>query len=161
MRRRLHTGPVCLRERSRVGARWRRCDGAAIPEFIMVTMGLLIPIGYMVVAIAQVLAAHAAAAHSVREAGRVFVRDSSVHAGQWRAQQAAAIAFADRGLHLPDHALRLECMPSCLMPGGSVRVSVNWDMPLPWLPDAIADAVSVPITASEEFVIDTYRPEGV
>jgi hypothetical protein len=127
----------------------------------MVTMGLLIPIGYMVVALAQVLSAHAAAAHSVREAGRIFVRDSAVHQGQWRAQQAAAIAFADRGLQLPEHALRLECEPACLMPGGTVRVSLDWDMPLPWLPSSLATVVRIPISASEEFIVDTYRPAGV
>jgi hypothetical protein len=140
---------------------WQRDDGAAIPEFIVVAVGILIPIGYIVVALAQVLGAHAAAQHAVREAGRVFIRDTAVHAGQWRAQQAASIAFADRGIDLPDQALRLECEPSCLVPGGTVRAVVDWDMPLPWLPGSLASFVSVPISASEEFVIDTYRPAGV
>jgi hypothetical protein len=140
---------------------WNRDDGAAIPEFIVVAVGILIPIGYIVVALAQVLGAHAAAQHAVREAGRVFIRDTAVHAGQWRAHQAATIAFADRGIDLPHHALRLECEPSCLVPGGTVRAVVDWDMPLPWLPGSLASLVSVPITASEEFVIDTYRPAGV
>lgn len=140
---------------------WKRDDGAAIPEFIVVAVGILIPIGYIVVALAQVLGAHAAAQHAVREAGRVFIRDTAVHAGQWRAHQAATIAFADRGIELPHHALRLECEPSCLVPGGTVRAVVDWDMPLPWLPDSLSAFVSVPIAASEEFVIDTYRPAGV
>lgn len=139
---------------------WRHDHGAAIPEFIVVAVGILIPIGYVVVALAQVLGAHAAASHAVREAGRVFIRDTAIHAGQWRAQQAASIAFADRGIDLPDHVLRLECEPSCLVPGGTVRVVVDWDMPLPWLPGSLASFVSVPISASEEFVIDTYRPAG-
>ena len=140
---------------------WKRDDGAAIPEFIVVAVGILIPIGYIVVALAQVLGAHAAAQHAVREAGRVFIRDTAVDAGQWRAHQAASIAFADRGIELPHHALRLECEPSCLVPGGTVRAVVDWDMPLPWLPDSLSSFVSVPIAASEEFVIDTYRPAGV
>ena len=139
----------------------RRCDGAAIPEFIVVAVGILIPIGYIVVALAQVLAAHAAAQHSVREAGRVFVRDSAIHAGHWRAQQAATIAFADRGIQLPQDALRIECQPSCLTPGSTVRVRVDWNMPLPWLPSSLATVVSIPITAREEFIVDTYRPAGV
>lgn len=147
-----------LRWRDRTG---NRCDGAAIPEFIVVSVGILIPLGYLVVALAQVLGAHAAAQHSVREAGRVFVRDIAIQAGHWRAHQAAAIAFSDRGLQLPEQALHLDCRPSCLVPGGSVRVTVDWDMPLPWLPDSLSTFVSVPISASEEFVIDTYRPTGV
>lgn len=141
--------------------RLERDDGAAIPEFIVVAVGILIPIGYIVVALAQILGAHAAAAHAVREAGRVFVRDTAVQAGQWRAQQAATIAFADRGLDLPERSLRLECHPSCLVPGGMVSVAVDWNMPLPWMPGSLASVVSVPISAREEFVIDTYRPAGV
>lgn len=139
----------------------RRCDGAAIPEFIVVAIGILIPIGYIVVALAQVLAAHAAAQHSVREAGRVFVRDTAIHAGHWRAQHAASIAFADRGIELPQDALRIECQPSCLAPGSTVRVLVYWNMPLPWLPSSLATVAHVPITAREEFIVDTYRPAGV
>lgn len=141
--------------------RLKRDDGAAIPEFIVVAVGILIPIGYIVVALAQVLGAHAAAAHAAREAGRVFVRDTAIHAGQWRAQQAASIAFADRGLDLPERSLRLECHPSCLVPGGTVSVVIDWNMPLPWMPESLTSVVNVPISAREEFVIDTYRPAGV
>ena len=139
----------------------RRCDGAAIAEFIVVAVGILIPIGYIVIALAQVLAAHAAAQHSVREAGRVFVRDTAIHAGHWRAHQAATIAFADRGIQLPQDALRIECQPACLIPGSTVRVLVDWKMPLPWLPSSLTTVANVPITASEEFIVDTYRPAGV
>lgn len=139
-----------------------RCShGAAIPEFIVIAAGILIPIGYIVVALAQVLAAHAAAQFAVREAGRVFARDTSIHAGQWRAQQAATIAFADRGIELPREAVSFDCRPSCLVPGGTMRVSIDWNMPLPWLPGSLAAFATVPIGASEEFVIDTYRPAGV
>ncbi len=146
---------------SAIEARLRCSCGAAIPEFIVIAVGILIPFGYIVVAVAQVGAAHAAAQYAVREAGRVFVRDTSVHAGQWRAQQAAAIAFADRGMDLPLQAVTFDCRPSCLVPGGTMRVSVDWSMPLPWLPGSLAAVATVPIGASEEFVIDTYRPAGV
>lgn len=47
------------------------------------------------------------------------------------------------------------------MPGGTVRVSLDWDMPLPWLPSSLATVVRIPISASEEFIVDTYRPAGV
>lgn len=150
-----------FRQRPSRWTQWNGDDGAAIPEFIVVAVGILIPIGYIVVALAQILGAHAAAQHAVREAGRVFIRDTAVHAGHWRAHQAATIAFADRGIALPHHALRLECDPSCLAPGGTVRAVVEWEMPLPWLPDSLASLVSVPIAASEEFVVDSYRPAGV
>lgn len=145
----------------RVLSRLRASDGSAVPEFIVIAVGIMIPIGYIVVAIADVLGAHAAAQHAVREAGRVFVRDVGVQAGQWRAQQAAVIAFADRGLVLPPDALNLECQPTCLQPGGTVRVQLAWDMPLPWIPATLGPLATVNISATEEFVVDNFRPAGL
>lgn len=142
---------------------WRslsRCEGAAVPEFIVIAVGVLIPLAYLVVALADILGAHAAAHHAVREAGRVYVRDSDVVAGQWRAEQAAAIAFADRGLVLPESTVSFHCEPTCLEPAGTIRVTIDWDMPLPWLPGPLGSIARVPIAASEEFVVDTYRPAG-
>lgn len=146
--------------------RWRSrllaTDGAAIPEFIVVAVGILIPLGYIVVGVGQVIAAQAAAHHAVREAGRVFVRDSAVLAGQVRAREAAAIAFADRGLDLPSDAVTFDCgFTRCLEPGGNVRIDVAWDMPLPWMPAGLADVVEVPIRATSEFTVDEFRPAGV
>ena len=146
--------------------RWRSRllapDGAAIPEFIVIAVGILIPLGYIVVGVSQVIAAQAAANHAVREAGRVFVRDSAVLAGQVRAREAATIAFADRGLDLPSEAVTFDCgLSRCLDPGGNVRVYVSWDMPLPWMPAGLADVVEVPIRATAEFPVDEFRPAGV
>ncbi len=141
--------------------RLRTTDGSAVPEFIVIAVGIMIPIGYIVVAVADVLGAHAAAQHAVREAGRVFVRDIGVQAGQWRAQQAAVIAFADRGLTLPSSAVDFDCQPTCLQPGGTVRVSLAWDMPLPWIPTTLGSMANVNISATEEFVVDNFRPAGL
>ena len=140
--------------------RLTRCDGAAVPEFIVVAIGIMIPLAYVVVALADILGAHAAAQHAVREAGRVFVRDVDVVAGQWRAEQAAEIAFADRGLALPGSAVAFVCEPTCLQPGGTIKVTIDWDMPLPWLPEPLASIAGIPIQASEEFVVDSFRPAG-
>lgn len=142
---------------------WRslaRCEGAAVAEFIVVAVGIVIPLAYLVVAVADVLGAHSAAHHAVREAGRVYVRDVDVSAGQWRAEQAAAIAFADRGLLLPESTVFFNCEPTCLQPGGTIRVTIDWDMPLPWLPEPLGSIARVPIQASEEFVVDSFRPAG-
>lgn len=144
---------------------WCRCRsdaGSAIPEFIVIAVGILIPLGYVIVAVAQILGAHAAAQHAVREAGRVFMRDSVVTAGQRRAQEAARIAFLDRGLDLPGQALTIDCgSSSCLLPGSTLRVHLDWDMPLPWLPTPLDQFVEVPVRASQSFTVDSFRPAGV
>ena len=142
----------------------RICDarGSAVVEFIVIAVGIMVPVGYLIVAVASVLGAQAAAQHAVREAGRVFVRDLTLVAGEYRARQAVDIAFADRGLVIPDDALTIECTPiRCLAPGGTVDLEFAWNMPLPWLPPALDSFVSVPIRATGTFAIDEYRPAGV
>jgi Flp pilus assembly protein TadG len=62
----------------------RLCDarGSAVVEFIVIAVGIMVPVGYLIVAVASVLGAQAAAQHAVREAGRVFVRDLTLVAGE-------------------------------------------------------------------------------
>lgn len=140
----------------------RDSQGSAVVEFIIVGVGLLIPLAYIVIAVASVLGAQAAAQHAVREAGRVFVRDSMIGAGEWRARQAAVIAFADRGLQLPDGALTIDCNSArCLEPGSQVTVGLDWSMPLPWLPAGLSSHARVPIQARSQFAVDEFRPAGI
>ena len=80
---------------------------------------------------------------------------------QIKARQAAQIAFADRHLDLPEKSLTFRCsMGGCLEPGSRIRVVLEWDMPLPWLPAPFHSLAHVPIAASQEFVVDNYRPSG-
>ena len=142
----------------------RLCDarGSAVVEFIVVAVGIIVPVGYLIVAIASVLGAQAAAQHAVREAGRVFVRDPALVAGEYRARQAVDIAFTDRGLAIPDDALTIACDPiRCLTPGGTVHLEFAWNMPLPWMPPALDSFASVPIRATGTFAVDEFRPAGV
>jgi hypothetical protein len=144
------------------GDRWAGDDrGAALVEFIVIGVGVLIPLAYVVIAVAQVIGAHAAAQQAVREAGRVFVRDTAVQSGEWRAREAATIAFDDRGLSVPAEALSITCPGTCLTPGSSVAVELAWDMPLPWMPAGLDSWVTVPIRASGEYEVDEFRPAGV
>ncbi len=135
--------------------------GSAVVEFIVMGVGVLIPLAYVVIAVAQVIGAQAAAQHAVREAGRVFVRDASVQTGEVRARQAADIAFADRGLELPESAIDFSCPGACLTPGSTLSVDLAWDMPLPWMPAGLDSWLAVPIRASSEYPVDEYRPAGI
>ena len=135
--------------------------GAAIPEFIVVAIGIMIPLAYVIIALADVLGALSAAQSAVREASRVYSRDISSISGEYRARQAAQIAFSDRHLDLPEESLTFHCsLGGCLEPGSRIRAVLEWDMPLPWLPATFHSFVHVPIAASQEFVVDNYRPSG-
>ncbi len=134
--------------------------GSAVVEFIVIGVGVLIPLAYVVIAVAQVIGAQAAAQHAVREAGRVFVRDAVVQTGEVRARRAADIAFADRGMELPESAIAFSCPGPCLTPGSTLSVDLAWDMPLPWMPSGLDSWLAVPIRASSEYPVDDFRPAG-
>lgn len=125
--------------------------GSAVVEFVVVGCAL-IPL--VALGIASAVAVHTAAtatSAAAREAARAFVGSSSVAAGQGRATAAARLAFADRGLDLPGSALRLACDGPCLAPGSAVVVTLDWAMPLPFLPG------SVSLVSEQRMPVDEFR----
>ena len=110
-------------------------DGSAVIEFIVVGVGVLVPMVYIVLSVMTVHAAAFASTQAVREAGRAFSTASTPGEGRARALAAARIAFRDQGMSLPAGALRVECADGpCLAPGSAVEVRLDWRVPLPWLP---------------------------
>ena len=84
------------------GRRCRRGDGgSAAIEFIVIGIGLLVPLVYLASAAATVQAAAFASAQAVREAGRAFSSSATPAQGRRLAEAAARLAFADHGLELP------------------------------------------------------------
>ncbi|MDO8308049.1 MAG: pilus assembly protein [Actinomycetota bacterium] len=129
--------------------------GSAIVEFVVLGIGLLVP---LVFAVQSVMALHAAAlatGHSVREAARAFGSSATVTEGRHRADVAARLAFADHGLDLPPGTMRIACADGpCLSPGSAVVVTLQWDVPLPWL------GWAVPVAAEQRVPIDDYRGDA-
>jgi hypothetical protein len=147
--------------RSPDGARLPGEDrGAALLEFIVIGVGVLLPILYLALSAAAVERASFASAQAVREAGRAFSTASTPEQGRSRAQAAARLAFADHGLSLPPGSLRLACgQGACLAPGSVVAVDLEWSVALPWLPYARAadGPVRIPVQASQRVPVDDYR----
>jgi hypothetical protein len=147
-------------------ASWRRAAsddrGSASLEFIVIGIGILVPLVYLAMAAATVQAAAFASAQAVREAGRAFTSSSTPADGHRLALAAARLAFADHGLALPAGALRVTCSGGpCLSPGSVVEVDLAWQVPLPWLPGSLAaDAPArVPVEATHRVPVDDYRSE--
>ena len=134
--------------------------GSAAVEFIVMGVGLLVPAMYLGLAAASVQSGVYASTQSVREAARAFVTAESPAEGFARATTAAQLAFDDHGIDLPPKALTITCSSlPCLSPGSTVDVRVQWEAPLPWLPEAWAGAVPtlIPITAEHRMPVDSYR----
>lgn len=150
----------------RPATRWRdrvACDdGTAVVEFVVLAVLVLVPLLYVVMCVARVQAAAYAATQAVREAGRVYVTAESVAQAAQRAGTAARLAVSDQGFELPAGALSVTCAGgACLSPGSQVRVRVSLDVPLPLLPDALADAVpsTIPVVATHLAAVDSYRAD--
>ena len=148
-----------MRQR-RVGRSAGDDRGAAMIEFIVLGVGIIVPLAYLAISAVTVQAAAFASTQAVREAGRAFSAASTAQEGRARARVAAQLAFADHGITLPPGALRITCAEGeCLAPGSVVEVDLAWSVPLPWLPGSLAADVParVPIEATHRVPVDDYR----
>lgn len=145
--------------RSRLRAS-RDDEGSALIEFVALALLVLVPLIYIVMAVARVQSAAYAVTTAVREAGRVYATSGSDAQGRQRAIAAARIALADHGLELPANGLHLHCAGgTCLAPGSRVEVSLSLSVPLPFLPQNLSAEtdLAIPVSADHVEVIDTYR----
>lgn len=137
---------------------WGDDDGAAVIEFVVLVVLVVVPVMYAVIAVMQVQAAAFGVTQAAREAGRAYVQADSPGQAQAWAKAAAGIALADQGIaKTPD--VRITCDPSCLIPGSTASVRVATRVRLPFLPDSLAESTVGAIPVSADFVIpvDDYR----
>jgi hypothetical protein len=134
--------------------------GSAVLEFIVIGVGVMVPMVYVAQCVMTVQAAVFASTQAVREAGRAFSSASTPDEGRARGRAAARLAFADQGLDLPSGSLRITCSADpCLTPGSAVDVQLAWSVPLPWVPASLGDRLpaSVPISATARLPVDDFR----
>ncbi len=142
----------------------RSDDGSAVVEFLLLGVLLLVPVVYLVLALGRLQAGALAAEGAAREAGRAFVTADDAADGHRRAQQAAAVAFADQGFGEDDvRSVALSCGASdCLAPDVRVVVRSRLLVTLPGVPRFLAGAVParVEVTATHVATVDRFRARG-
>ncbi len=133
-------------------------DGGAIVEFLGITVLLLIPLVYVVIALAQVQAATFASEGAARSAARVVVttgvealRDGETTTGAFTqgvgdAHAVVDLARADFGPHAV--SLEVECVGACLSPGSVVTSQVTMTVRLPGAPDFLAGVIPLDVAVS-------------
>lgn len=153
--------------------RGRRCwrdlrrtdDGSAVVEFVVLGVLLLVPVVYLVLALGRLQAGAFAAEGAAREAGRAFVTATEDASGRRRAEQAAAVAFADQGFGADAvRAVSLSCdAADCLAPDRRVVVRSRVLVPLPGVPRFLARAVParIEVTATHVATVDRFRARTV
>jgi hypothetical protein len=134
--------------------------GAAIIEFIVIFVVLIVPITYFVLAVFDVQRTSFAATTATREAGRVFVTAPNGAQAQSEARAAAALAFRDHGLDSSDGTLTLTCSADpCLTPGATVTATYDTVVALPFLPSVGGHPLAgISIHAAHTVPVDSYAP---
>jgi hypothetical protein len=153
--------------RSRLWTDSRRADdeGSASLEFITVGLILLVPLVYLVLAMASIQAGALAAEGAARQAARVFVQAGSVATAHTSAGRAVEFALADHGLRDAASGVAVSCRPQpgdCLTRQGFVTVTVDLRIPLPLLPPAIIGdlPLSVPLQATATQQVSRFWGSG-
>ncbi len=112
--------------------------GTAMIEFIWLSLVLLVPLVYILVAVFDTQRAAYGVSTASRSAARAFLQSPDPAAGEQRARVAARVALDDQGLAAA--SVVVTCLPSpreCFEPGSSVRVVVRATQPLPLTPDVL------------------------
>lgn len=149
----------CPDRRRGSSASLRGDDGSASLEFITVGLVLLVPLVYLVVAVAGVQGAVLAADGAAAQAAKLYARAGDDALGRQRAEDALATTLVDFGLGREQVAMRLDCAPSsrpCGQRGGTVTVTVSIPVTLPLAPDLLAIGGAIPVVGTATAPISRF-----
>ena len=127
-------------------------SGSAALELITAGVLLLVPIVYLVVAVAALQGGALAVEGAARQAARVLVQSPSVAIGRERATTAVDFALDEFGVDHSGTTISVTCSPrpnACLTRQGFVTVRVTASVPLPLAPPVLSvnSPLAVPMSA--------------
>lgn len=144
-------------------SRWRRGDqrGTALIEVTWLSILLLVPLVYIVLAVFEVQRAAFAVDAAARAAARAYSLAPSQGEAAARSRQVAAVALADQGLPLAAGVLDVGCRPSpgaCLTSGSVIEARLVYPVPLPLVPQALGgNTPSIRVEAEHQVPYGTFR----
>jgi hypothetical protein len=154
------------RSRQHIGVRSDYGDaGNAVLEFVVLAAFLMVPLIYIIIAVAQVQGTAYGATEATREAGRAYISAATSLDASRQACAAATVALRNAVDTLFDCAgqLHVSCVSDdgCsvgLVPGETIRVEIDLTVGLPFLPSSVfGHSLSVPVRAVHDEVVDPYR----
>jgi hypothetical protein len=135
--------------------------GTALVEVTWLSILLLVPLLYVVLAVFEVQRAAYAVDAATRAAGRAYSLAPTQTAGVARARAAAEVALADQGLRLSRGQLGIRCAPvpsSCLSPGSVIHVRLSCPVALPLMPDALGgNTPSIRVESEQAVPYGSFR----
>jgi hypothetical protein len=133
--------------------------GSASLEFLTVGIVLLVPLVYLVLALAAIQAGALGVEGAARQAARVAVIAADPGDSDAAVDRAVRVALADYGIDAAAASVSVTCdRTDCLEPGARVSVSVLARVEVPLVPDFLAlTAIGiVPIEASATQTVSRF-----
>jgi Flp pilus assembly protein TadG len=139
-------------------------DGTAIVEFVFLAVVIMVPLVYLVAAVATVQCSSLAVAQAARDAGRAFATGDSAADARRRVVVAVRLAFAAQGLP-DDGVLRFvraggRCTGAAitprLLPGAEFTVCVTRRVQLPGVPTVLTGR-GIRVVGAYLVHVDDYR----
>jgi hypothetical protein len=154
------------RTQRHIGVRSDRIDtGNAVLEFVVLGAFLMVPLIYIIIAVAQVQGSAYGATEAAREAGRAYIGAATSLDALRQACTAATVALRNQ-VDTPfdcTNQLRVSCVsePGCsagLIPGETIRFEIDLTVGLPFLPSSVfGHSLGVPVHAVHDESVDPYR----
>lgn len=114
--------------------------GSAVVEVVWLSILLMLPLVYVLLASFDVQRGAFAVTTASRAAGRAFALADTEADGRRQAEAAARLALEDQGLPADRLQLVVTCRPDpddCLSPGSDITVEVRTQVVLPLVPEAL------------------------
>jgi hypothetical protein len=140
-----------------------REQGSAVVEFVSLGVLLMVPLVYLVLAMARVQAASFAADGSARAAARAYVTAPDEREAERRSTLAVGLGLRDQGFEAADGSVTIDCgRARCLTPGARIVARVTVDVVLPGIPRGLGHSLSTEVTvrASQVVSVDEFRSVG-
>lgn len=143
----------------------RRDDsGSAIVEFVFIAVLVMVPLIYLIAAVATVQRNSLAVSQAARDAGRAFATSESADQARVRVDAAVRLALADQGLPDDVDVRFVAAGSSCdsaaiapqLAPGARFTVCVIRRVQLPAVPSVLAGR-GIRTVGAYTIYVDDYR----
>jgi len=133
-------------------------DGNALVEFVYLSVLLLIPLVYLLLAVFRVQSAAFGVTEAARQAGRAYARaDDPASAAQVGAA-AARLALQDQGISWTGSPEFCGSDGCSLAPGSTVRTRIRYTVALPFVGSIFGKGrAGIPVTGVHTEVVDRFK----
>ena len=138
-------------------------SGTALVEAVWLSLLLLVPLVYVMLAVFDVQRAAYGVSGAARAAARAYSLSPDEASAPGRARAAAAVALRDQDIGMEAVELQVHCRPvpgNCLSPGSLIRVELRQQVRLPLAPAALGGgAPTFRVAADHTVAYGTYRED--